>query len=125
MTVDRATTVVCLVAAITSLIFVCIRTPGMQSSDLPVLALVVAPYLLLVLLAGSVGERGTAARVLFIATLVLALLGTALLGHSNPHLNRGPEPGLAMTVTMIGVPLLQLGAATVLGLVLLLRRMMN
>ena len=30
-----------------------------------------------------------------------------------------------MTVTMIGVPLLQLGAVTLLGLVLLLRRMMT
>jgi drug/metabolite transporter (DMT)-like permease len=122
--IDQASKAVCVVAAITSLIFVCTRTPGLQSSDLPVLALVVAPYPLLVLLAGSVGERSNAARVLFIVTLLLALGGTALLVLSTPHPNGGPEPGLAMTVTMIGVPLLQLGAVTLLGLVLLLKRMM-
>jgi len=122
--VDQATKAVCVIAAITSLIFVCSRIPGLQSSDLPILALVAAPYPLQVLLAGSVGERSTAARVLFIATLLLAFGGTALLGLSTPHPNGGPEPGLAMTVTMIVVPLLQLVAVAVFGLVLLLRRMM-
>lgn len=122
--VDQPTKAVCVIAAITSLIFVCSRIPGLQSSDLPILALVAAPYPLLVLLAGCVGERSTAARVLFIATLLLALGGTALLGLSTPHPNGGPEPGLAMTVTMIVVPLLQLVAVAVFGLVLLFRRMM-
>jgi hypothetical protein len=41
--IDQATKAVCVVAAITSLIFACTRTCGLHSSDLPVLALVVAP----------------------------------------------------------------------------------
>jgi membrane protease YdiL (CAAX protease family) len=84
--VDLATRGVCVVAAITSLIFVCAHTSGLQSSDLPVQALAVAPYLLLVLMAGSVSDGSTAPWVRFIATLFLALWG-------NTNLNlRPPTP---------------------------------
>lgn len=122
--VDQATKAVCVIAAITSLIFVWSRTPGLQSSDLPFLVLVVAPYLLLGLMAGSVSKRSTAARALFIFTLFISLGGMALLGFNAPTLSTGPEPGLAQSVTMIGVPLLQFIAVSLLGLFLLLRRMM-
>lgn len=122
---DQATRVVCLFGAITSLIIVLAQIPGMQSSSLPVLILVVAPYLLLCLMAGRVRAGSTAARTLFVMTLFLSLGGIALLGFNSPPLSTGPEPGLAQSVTMIGVPLLQLIAVSLLGLVLLLRRMMT
>ncbi|MCP9915749.1 hypothetical protein [Cyanobium sp. ATX 6F1] len=121
---DQATRVVCAFAAITSLIIVCARSPGLQGIDLPFLALVVAPFLLLGLMAGSVRERSSDARVLFILTLFLALGGTFLLALHAPIPNTGPEPGLAQSVVMIGVPLLQLIAVILLGLILRLRRML-
>jgi hypothetical protein len=119
-----ATRAVCLAAAITSLIIVSARMSGLQWSDLPFLALVVAPYLLLGLMAGRVSVGSKAEWVLFIFTLLLSLAGMALLGFNTPPLSTGPEPGLAQSVTMIGVPLLQFIAVSLLGLVLLLRRMM-
>jgi len=122
--IEQATRAVCASAAIVSLVIVCARTSGLQISDLPFLALVVVPYLLLGLMAGSVSERSTAARVLFIFTLFLSLGGIALLGFNAPPLSTGPEPGLAQSVTMIVVPLLQLMAVSLLGLIFLLRRMM-
>lgn len=122
--VDQATRAICLFAAITGLIIVCVRTSGFQSSDLPVLAVVVAPYLLLGLMAGSVRQRSADSSVLLFATLLLSLVGTALLAFNAPPHPTRPEPGLALSVTMIGVPLLQLVAASLLGLVLLVRRMM-
>jgi len=121
---DKATRAVCLVAAILSLIIVSVRHSSLQSSDLPFLALVVAPYLLLVMLAGCAGKRTLAARLLFCATLVLSLGGTALLGLNNPPPYTGPEPGLALSVTMLAVPLLQLVAVMVVGLVLFVKRTM-
>ncbi|PZV02190.1 MAG: hypothetical protein DCF23_12085 [Cyanobium sp.] len=123
--VDQATRMVCAFAAITSLIIVCARTSGFQGNDLPFLALVVAPYLLLGLMAGWVNERSTDARVLFIVTLVLSLGGTLLLGLHAPPPSKVPEPGLAQSVVMIGVPLLQSMAVVLLGLMLLLRRLMT
>lgn len=122
--VNTATRAVCALAAITSLIIVCARSSGLQSSDLPFLALVIAPYLLLGLMTGRMSERGTTARILFIVTLVLSLVGTALLALNSPYAYTGPEPGLAQTITIIILPLLQCIAAIVLGLILLLRRMM-
>ncbi|MCP9870686.1 MULTISPECIES: hypothetical protein [unclassified Synechococcus] len=95
----------------------------MQSSDLPFLTLVMAPYLLLGLMTGGMSERGTTARILFIVTFFLSLVGTALLALNAPHPNTGPEPGLAQTITSISVPLLQCIVAIVLGLILLLWRM--
>ena len=123
--VDRATRAVCIVAATLSLIITWVRTSSLQSSDLPFLALIIAPYLLLGLMAGSVSNRSMSARVLFIATLFLSLGGMALLSLSSPHPSTGPEPGLAQSVIMIGVPLLQLVGAAMFGLVLLLRRMIT
>jgi apolipoprotein N-acyltransferase len=121
--VDVATRVVCVVAAIASLIIVCARMSGLQSSDLPFLAFVVAPYQLLGLMAGSVRAGTTAAWVLFIFTLFLSLGGMTFLGFNAPPLSTVPEPGLAQSVTMIGVLVLQFIAVSMLGLVLLLRRM--
>ncbi|MCP9841547.1 hypothetical protein KBY93_13010 [Synechococcus sp. J7-Johnson] len=95
----------------------------MQSSDLPFLSFVIAPYLLLGLMTGSMSERGSTARILFIVTLLLSLLGMTLLALNAPPLYGDPEPGLAQAITMIGVPLLQCTAVIVLGLILLLRRM--
>ena len=123
--VERATRAVCIVAATFSLIINCVRTSSLQSSDLPFLALIIAPYLLLGLMAGRVSNRSMSARILFIATLVLSLAGMAVLSLSSPHPSTGPEPGLAQTVIMIGVPLLQLGGVALVGLALLLRRMIT
>jgi hypothetical protein len=122
--INQSTRAVCASAAIVSLVIVCVRTSGLQSSDLPFLALVVVPYLLLGWLAGSVSERSTAARLLFITTLFLSLGGTALLGLDTSTRYTGPEPGLAQSVTMIVVPLLQFMAVSLLGLIFLLRRIM-
>lgn len=122
---DQVTTAVCAFAAITSLIIVCSRTSGLESSDLAVLVFVAAPYLLLGLMAASVRERSTEARFLLIATVLVSLGGTALLGLTASPQPTRPEPGLAQSVTMILVPFFQLAAATVIGLVLLLRRLMG
>ncbi|WP_255087796.1 hypothetical protein [Synechococcus sp. Tobar12-5m-g] len=86
--VDQATRAVCIFAATLSLIITWVRTSSLQSSDLPFLALIIAPYLLLGLMAGRVGDRSIAGRILFIATLFLSLGGD---GASEPllptHLN--------------------------------------
>ena len=123
--VERATRSVCIVAATLSLIITWVRTSSLQSSDLPFLALIIAPYLLLGLMAGSVSNRSTFSRILFIATLLLSLGGLAVLSLSSPHTSTGPEPGLVQSVIMIGVPLLQLVGVAMFGLVLLLRRMIT
>ena len=49
----------------------------------------------------------------------------ALLSLSSPLTSTGPEPGLAQSVIMIGVPLLQLVGVAMFGLVLLLRQKIN
>lgn len=90
--------------------------------DLPVLALLVAPYLLLAVLAACVRRRNGEAWMLLIATVVLGVGGVALLALSAPHSISTPEPGLAQAVVTIGVPLLQLVAALALSLALLVRR---
>jgi hypothetical protein len=53
-------------ATITSLIIVCARNSGLQSSDLPFLALVITPYLLLALMTESISEWGTTKKIHFI-----------------------------------------------------------
>ncbi len=107
-----------------SFVIFIVRTSGLQGSDLPVLALVVAPYLLLGLMVGWARQRSADSRFLFLATLLLSLGGTALLGLNAIHQQTMPEPGLALSITYIGVPLLQLVAVAVLGMILLMRRTM-
>jgi len=113
------------VAAISSLIVVCASTAGLQISDLPFLAFIVAPYLLLGLLAGRVRKQRADSGFLFIATVLLSLGGTLLLALNGFHHRPVPEPGLVQSVTIIVVPLLQLLAVTVLGLILQVKRMLT
>jgi FtsH-binding integral membrane protein len=114
-----------IVASISSLIVVCASTAGLRSSDLPFLALIVAPYLLLGLLAGRVRKQRADSGLLLIGTVLLSMGGTLLLVLNGFHHRPVPEPGLVQSVTIIVVPLLQLLAVTVLGLILQLRRMLT
>lgn len=118
----RATLLVCACAGAATVAVHAARSGGVRSMDLPVLALLVAPYLLLAVLAAWVRRRNGAAWMLLIATVVLGVGGVALLALSAPHSSSTPEPGLALAVVTIGVPLLQLVAALALSLALLLRR---
>jgi hypothetical protein len=60
---------------------------------------------------------------LLITAVILGLGGMALLAFQSPH-STGPEPGLALSVIGIALPLLQVVVVGLLGLVLLLRRLL-
>ncbi|MCT0211429.1 MAG: hypothetical protein DCF18_08875 [Cyanobium sp.] len=119
----RATLLVCACAGAATAVLHAARSGGVRSMDLPVLALLVAPYLLLAVLAACVRRRNGEAWMLLIASVVLGVGGVALLALSAPHSISTPEPGLAQAVVTIGVPLLQLVAALALSLALLVRRL--
>lgn len=119
---ESAILVVCAVAALTSLGLATVRLSSVQVSDLPLLMLLVAPYGLLALMVVGGRRRRGEASALLISTVLLALGGIALLAFQSPHPATGPEPGLALSLIVIALPLLQLVVVGLLALVLLLRR---
>lgn len=119
---EPAILVVCAVAALTSLGLATVRLSGVQVSDLPLLMLLVAPYGLLALMVAGGRRRRGEASALLISTVLLALGVIALLAFQSPHPATGPEPGLALSLIVIALPLLQLVVVGLLALVLLLRR---
>jgi peptidoglycan/LPS O-acetylase OafA/YrhL len=119
----RVTLLLCACAGAATVVVHAARSGGAWSMDLPVLALLVAPYLLLAVLVAWVRHRNAEAWMLLIATMVLGVGGVALLALSAPHSLSTPEPGLAQAVVTIGVPLLQLVAVLALSLALLVRRL--
>jgi hypothetical protein len=121
---EPATRAVCAIAALASLGLLAGRLSGLHVSDLPVLILLVAPYGLLAVMAAGVRRRRADAWTLLITTVLLALGGIALLAFQSPHPFTGPEPGLALSVIVIALPLLQLVVVALLGLGLLLRRLL-
>lgn len=120
---EPATRAVCAVAGLASLGLLVVRLSGVHGSDLPVLLLLVAPYGLLALMAAGARGRRAEAWALLVTAVLLGLGGMALLAFQSPP-TTGPEPGLALSVIAIALPLLQLVVVGLLGLVLLLRRLL-
>lgn len=100
------------------LILVITGVPGVRMGDLPFLVFLLAPYLLLGLLAWRDRERRHLSAVLFVAVLVLSLAGTILLGLDSYRFHTVPEHRLVQRMTVIAVPMLQSAAAIVIGLML-------
>lgn len=119
---EPATRAVCAIAALASLDLLAGRLSGIHGSDLPLLMLVVAPYGLLALMAAGTRHRPAEASTLLLTAVLLGLGGIALLAFQSPN-STGPEPGLALSVIVIALPLLQRVVVGLLGLGLLLRRL--
>ncbi|MEA5474731.1 hypothetical protein VB716_10915 [Synechococcus sp. CCY9201] len=100
-------------------------TTGLRSGDLPFLAFLVAPYLLLGLLAWRERERRSLSNLLFIVVLLLSLGGTILLGADSYRFHTVPEHRLVQRMTIIVVPMLQSMAAIAIGLLLQANRMLT
>jgi hypothetical protein len=115
----------CTLAALTGLILVVTSTTGLRSGDLPFLAFLVAPYLLLGLLAWRERERRSLSNLLFIVVLLLSLGGTILLGADSYRFHTVPEHRLVQRMTIIVVPMLQSMAAIAIGLLLQANRMLT
>ncbi|MBC1261011.1 hypothetical protein FQK07_06930 [Synechococcus sp. BSF8S] len=112
----------CTLAALTSLILVITGVPGVRMDDLPFLAFLLAPYLLLGLLAWRERGRRRLSAVLFVAVLVLSLAGTILLGLDSYRYHTVPEHRMVQRMTLIVVPMLQSFAAIMIGLMLQVNR---
>ena len=122
---DGRTWKLCTIAALTGLILVVTSTTGLRSGDLPFLAFLVAPYLLLGLLAWRERERRRLSDLLFINVLFLSLGGTILLGADSYRFHTVPEHRLVQRMTIIVVPMLQSTAAIAIGLLLQANRMLT
>lgn len=121
---DRLTRRLCTLAAASSLILVVTSTTGLRRGDLPFLAFLLAPYLLLGLVAWRERERRLVSNLLFVAVLVLSLGGTILLGVDSYRFHTVPEHRLVQRMTILVVPMLQSTAAIAMGLVLQANRML-
>jgi hypothetical protein len=115
----------CTLAALTGLILVVTSTTGLRSGDLPFLAFLVVPYLVLGLLAWRERERRSLSNLLFIVVLFLSLGGTILLGVDSYRFHTVPEHRLVQRMTIIVVPMLQSTAAIAIGLLLQANRMLT
>lgn len=93
-------------------------TTGLRSGDLPFLAFLVVPYLVLGLLAWRERQRRRHSNLLFIVVLLLSLGGTILLGADSYRFHTVPEHRLVQRITIIVVPMLQSTAAIAIGLLL-------
>ena len=122
---DGRTWKLCTIAAITGLILVLTSSTGLRSGDLPFLAFLVVPYLVLGLLAWRERERHSLSNLLFIVVLFLSLGGTILLGADSYRFHTLPEHRLVQRMTIIVVPMLQSTAAIAIGLVLQANRMLT
>jgi hypothetical protein len=122
---DGRTWKLCTIAVLTGLILVLTSTTGMRSGDLPFLAFLVVPYLVLGLLAWRERERRSHSNLLFIVVLVLSLGGTILLGADSYRFHTVPEHRLVQRMTIIVVPMLQSTAAIAIGLLLQANRMLT
>jgi hypothetical protein len=122
---DGRTWKLCTIAALTGLILVLTSTTGLRSGDLPFLAFLVVPYLVLGLLAWRERERRSHSNLLFIVVLVLSLGGTILLGADSYRFHTVPEHRLVQRMTIIVVPMLQSTAAIAIGLLLQANRMLT
>jgi len=122
---DGRTWKLCTIAALTGLILVLTSTTGLRSGDLPFLAFLVVPYLVLGLLAWRERERRSHSNLLFIVVLVLSLGGTILLGADSYRFHTVPEHRLVQRMTILVVPMLQSTAAIAIGLLLQANRMLT
>ncbi|CAK6692460.1 hypothetical protein ICNINCKA_01217 [Synechococcus sp. CBW1107] len=107
-----------------SLILVITGGPGVRMGDLPFLVFLLAPYLLLGLLAWRERERRLLSAVLCVAVLVLSLAGTILLGLDSYRFHTVPEQRLVQRMTVIVVTMLQSATAIVIGLMLQANRLL-
>lgn len=92
---DRATRMLCMLAALASLVIVGMSTTGLRTGDLPFLAFLV-PALV----------------------LVLSLGGTLLLGIDSYRFHTVPEHRLVQRMTILIVPMLQSTAVIAIALLL-------
>lgn len=113
----------CLAAATSSLILVLSAAPTPRFSDLPFLVLVLTPYPLLGWLAWRARRKRESSRLVFAATLLLALAGVTLLALDCLRFHTVPEHRLVQRVTPLVVPSLQLLAVGVIGLLVELQRL--
>lgn len=118
------TETVCIAAALTSLILVTTSTTSLRWSDVPFLAFLVFPYLVLGLMASWQRGRRHRSDLVFVAVLLLSLGGIGLLGFDSIRFHTVPEHRLTQRLTVIIVPMLQSAAALALALVLLGYRML-
>jgi len=114
----------CMLAAIASLVIVGTGTTGLRTGDLPFLAFLIAPYFVLGLQAWRERERPRLSNLLFVAVLVLSLGGTLLLGIDSYRFHTVPEHRLVQRMTIIVVPTLQSTVAIAIALLLQAYRML-
>ena len=118
----RITRLVCVLAAVITLLLLVTGGAGLRDSDVLALAFALSPYPVLAHLAGA--QRGSpfVSRLLLTITVVLAVGGTCLLAVDSYRYHTIPEHRMVQRMTVLVVPALQWAVVAPIGLGFLVKR---
>jgi hypothetical protein len=108
----------CLATALSLILITSSSSTGLRSSDLPYLLLVAVPYWLLGVLAAWQRRRQRSSAPVFIAVLLVSLVGVTLFGVDSYHFHIVPAHRLVQRFSVITIPLLQSAGVLTIAAVL-------
>lgn len=108
----------CLATALSLILITSSSSTGLRSSDLPYLLLVAVPYWLLGVLAAWQRRRQRSSAPVFIAVLLVSLVGVTLFGVDSYHFHTVPAHRLVQRFSVITIPLLQSAGVLTIAAVL-------